>query len=214
MTSAASMWRALPEPWRAAFDEAWTSWCSGCFGIGAVAVGGDGAIVARGRNRVLEARQEAGVLADTFTAHAEMNVLACLPWGRTDVELYTTLEPCLMCASAIVMTRVPVVHFAGDDPLFAGLAEVLDAHPFVTERLPVRHGPMADAMGRFARLLPLSFIAFWTGADGASVATARGSDPDLAALALRISTDTTLTDVRDADGTTLDALERLWPEIA
>jgi tRNA(adenine34) deaminase len=214
VTSAASVWNGLPEPWRAAFDEAWASWCRGCFGIGAVAVDDDGAIVARGRNRVLEERREPGVIADSFTAHAEMNVLAGLPWGRTDVELYTTLEPCLMCASAIVMARVPVVHFAGDDPLFAGLTEVLDAHPFASERLPARNGPMADGLGRFARLLPLSFVAFWTGAEGPAVAATRSVDPDLAALALRMAEDTRLTEVRDACGTTLEALEQLWPDIA
>lgn len=216
MTSAETAWSSLSSPWQAAFDEAWTSWCNGCFGIGAVAVGQGGEVVARGRNRVLEPRSEVGILADSFTAHAEMNVLAALPWGQTDrVELYTTLEPCLMCASAIMMTRVPVVHFAGEDPLFSGLSEVLETHPFAAGRGPARNGPMDGRLGRFARLLPLTFMAFWMGGDGPALDATRAVDPELADLALRVAgDDATLTTVKDAGGSTLDAIEHLWPELS
>lgn len=213
MVSAESTWQSLSDPWRAAFDEAWTSWSNGCFGIGAVAVR-DGEIVARGRNRVLEPKSEPGVIADSFTAHAEMNVLAALSWGQTEVELYTTLEPCLMCASSILMARVPVVHFAGEDPLFSGLTEVLESHPFAADRSPARHGPLEGSIRRFAQLLPLTFVAFWAGPEGMSIEATRAVDPALADLAVALAGNGSLTEVKEAGGSTVDALDHLWAEIA
>lgn len=72
-----------------------------------------GEIVARSRNR-----READ--ADP-TAHAEILALREAGrrlggWRLTDCALYVTLEPCLMCAGAIVLARVPVVVFASPDP--------------------------------------------------------------------------------------------------
>ena len=212
--SAQTAWDRLSAPWQAAFDEAWTSWCHGCFGIGAVAVDETGDIVARGRNRVLEPKSEPGVLADTITAHAEMNVLAALSWGRTDVELYTTLEPCLMCASSIAMAQVPVVHFAAADPLFAGVDDLIRQHPYNDDRQHTRHGPMDGAVARFANLLPLTFVAFWLGADSPAMRGAVDADPVLAELALELIGGDVLISVRDGGGSAVDAMASVWDELA
>lgn len=214
MTTAEQTWDSLSDPWQTAFDEAWDSWCAGCFGIGAVAVDGTGAIVARGRNRVLEQKTTPGVLADSFAAHAEMNVLASMPWGTTHgVDLYTTLEPCLMCASAIVMMRVGAVHYAAEDAMFAGLTEVLASHDFVATRAPDRHGPLDGPLERFARVLPLSFLAFWMGEEADSIALARNQDPALADLAVSVAHDGRLVSVRDGHGSTVDALAAVWDDL-
>lgn len=214
MRSAAEAWGELSAPWRVAFDEAWDSWCAGCFGIGAVAVDADGAIVARGRNRVLEQKSAPGVLADTFAAHAEMNVLAALPWQSTHgLHLYTTLEPCLMCASAIVMMRIGTVHYAAADEMFAGMNEVLESHEFVASRAPDRHGPLDGHLERFARVLPLSFLAFWMGEQADSIRVARAKDPTLADLAITLAHDGRLVAVRDDNGSTLDALAAIWDDL-
>lgn len=106
------------------------------------------------------------------------------------------------------------MHFAGDDPLFSGLTEVLAAHPFAADRCPARHGPLDGAISRFAQLLPLSFVAFWIGAEGPSMEATRLLDPDLADLALTIAGNGTLSSVKEAGGSTLDALDHLWSQIA
>lgn len=80
--------------------------------VGAVLVQ-DGRITGEGRNRMIEA-------ADP-TAHAEIEALreACDSAGNyrlPGAELFVTLEPCAMCAGALVLARVSRVVFAARDP--------------------------------------------------------------------------------------------------
>jgi len=55
------------------------------------------------------------------TAHAEMIAITQAAahygsWRLTDAALFVTLEPCVMCAGAIVLARIPKVYYATDDP--------------------------------------------------------------------------------------------------
>lgn len=115
-----------PDPERSAADEQWmrhaldlarTAAAEGEVPVGAVLVR-DGSILAEGQNRTVRD-------ADP-TAHAE--VMALRAAGRTQGDwrilgatLYVTLEPCAMCAGAIVLGRVPRVVYAASDPK-AGMA--------------------------------------------------------------------------------------------
>ena len=93
--------------------------------VGALVVVG-GAVVGEGRNRVEERRSP--------LAHAEMEALqqalATLGQKRLpDAELFCSLEPCFLCAGAILHTRVRRVVFAARDPKFGAvrsLANVLE----------------------------------------------------------------------------------------
>ena len=76
--------------------------------VGCVIVGPDGHVVGEGRNR-----READGLA---TAHAEVEAInmACRTvgsWRLTDCTLYVTLEPCPMCAGAIINARIGEVRY-------------------------------------------------------------------------------------------------------
>jgi tRNA(adenine34) deaminase len=80
--------------------------------IGAVVVKG-GEVIARARNR-REAEHDP-------TGHAEVLALREAgkrlgSWRLADCALYVTLEPCVMCAGAIVLARVPLVVFGAPDP--------------------------------------------------------------------------------------------------
>lgn len=113
MQDAASTWTSFDESWKAAFEEAWTSFASGSAGVGAVITAGDGAIVATGRSLVLDQPDGRTPLAGTYMAHAEMNALACLPVDSYDgYTLYSTFEPCVMCAATIRIYRIPRVCYA------------------------------------------------------------------------------------------------------
>jgi tRNA(adenine34) deaminase len=80
--------------------------------IGAVVVAGDGTIIGRGRNR----REEGDPLG-----HAELLAIreasqAVGDWRLENTTLVVTLEPCAMCAGAIVNARIPRLVFAAHDP--------------------------------------------------------------------------------------------------
>jgi tRNA(adenine34) deaminase len=101
--------------------------------IGAVVVRG-GEIVARARNR-----READ--ADP-TGHAEILALREAGkriggWRLLDCALYVTLEPCVMCAGAIVLARIPLVVFGAPDPKAGAVISV--AQVFDERRL--NHDP-------------------------------------------------------------------------
>ena len=91
--------------------------------VGAVVVGPDGQVLGRGRNR----RQETG----DATAHAEMEAIreACLALGGWRLEgctLFVTLEPCPMCAGAIINARIPTVVFGAREELSGSCGSVID----------------------------------------------------------------------------------------
>ena len=95
-----------------AFKEAEKAYQKGEVPVGAVMVF-DNHIIGRGHN-LTETLQEP-------TAHAEMiAITAAADYLKSrrllDTILYVTLEPCPMCAGAIVLARIPVLVFAADDP--------------------------------------------------------------------------------------------------
>jgi tRNA(adenine34) deaminase len=97
---------------RAALAEAWAAYEEGEVPIGAVVVH-DGRIIGRGHN-------QRETLNDP-TAHAEMIAITAAAahlqsWRLENSTLYVTLEPCPMCAGAIVQARVPRMVFGATDP--------------------------------------------------------------------------------------------------
>lgn len=96
--------------------------------VGAVLVSPEGVVVAQDGNRT---RADADP-----TAHAEMNVIrsACRSLGQERLagyDLYVTLEPCAMCATAIAHARIARVYYGASDPKSGGVecgARVFD-HP-------------------------------------------------------------------------------------
>ena len=211
--AAKTAWTALTEPWRACLEEAWASWTAGSLGIGAVAVDGHGAIVSRGRNRILEQPTQAGVLAGTFLAHAEMNALAVIPFGQTrGLTIYTSLEPCLMCAATMVMVNIGHVFYAAPDPLFEGIHDALGAHSFCAGRLPVPEGPLPGPVGMFARILPLTVPAFWDKTNDALEAHRRLA-PSVVARADEIGAGGRLSAVATAGGEVREAMGSIWDHL-
>lgn len=89
-----------------------------------------GAVLVRGEEVLAEAPNERELRADP-TAHAEVLVLRAGSerlggWRLPETTLYVTLEPCAMCAGAIVLARVPRVVYAAADPKAGAAGSVLD----------------------------------------------------------------------------------------
>jgi tRNA(adenine34) deaminase len=110
--------------------------------VGAIVVL-DGEVVGTGHN-------EREVRADP-TAHAELIALrdaarALGTWRVLESVLYVTLEPCAMCAGAIVLARVPRVVFGTSDPKAGAAGSVLDVlgEPRLNHRPQVESGLLAE----------------------------------------------------------------------
>jgi tRNA(adenine34) deaminase len=106
--------------------------------VGAVLVG-DGRVLARAHN-LKETRQDP-------TAHAEILALrmgaeALGSWRLTGTILYVTLEPCPMCAGALVQARVGTLVYGSSDPKSGAVESVLNLvqHPSFNHRLEVIAG--------------------------------------------------------------------------
>lgn len=121
--------------------------------IGAVLVR-DGQIVGRGHNR-REIDQDP-------TAHAEILALrsastALGRWRLDDCTLYVTLEPCTMCAGALVLARLGRLVFAADDPKAGAVGALYDVprDPRLNHQVEVVRGvasePAAELLRSFFR---------------------------------------------------------------
>ncbi len=113
--------------------------------VGAVVVV-DGVVVGRGANR----RE---IDADPL-AHAELLAIgdACRALGRwrlSGATLYATLEPCTMCAGALVNARVDRLVFGADDKKAGAVVSLSQVctDPRLNHRLTVERGVLADACG-------------------------------------------------------------------
>lgn len=208
-------WDELAEPWRVAYQQAWESWCAGSYGIGAcLADPGDGSIVAVGRNRITEGRDVPGVLAGNFLAHAEMNTFAVLsPINARGLHLYTTLEPCIMCAASAILMNVEHIHYAADDEYFAGLDDLWTQHAYTAERRPTRSGPFSGPLSAFGRMLPISVQIFWVGKDHPPMRAARRAWPELFELAAALPQRAELRALADAGAPVEHALDLLWSDL-
>jgi tRNA(adenine34) deaminase len=120
-----------------------------------------GAVVVREGEMVGSAGNEREARADP-TAHAEMLAMreaakALGGWRIPDSVLYVTLEPCAMCAGAIVLGRVPRVVYAADDPKAGAAGSVLD----ILGEVRLNHRPQVDA-GLLAEESAALLDAFFT----------------------------------------------------
>lgn len=118
--------------------------------VGAVVLDSDGAAIGHGQNRVIRDNDP--------TAHAEIVALraAGRALGNYRLEgcsLYVTLEPCAMCAGAMVHARIACLIFGALDPKAGAAGSVLQVlnHPQLNHRMAVTGGVMAEECGTLLR---------------------------------------------------------------
>jgi tRNA(adenine34) deaminase len=117
--------------------------------IGAVVVF-NGAIIARGENRVLRNLDP--------TAHAEIVALRAAAsaignYRLSGCTLYVTLEPCAMCAGAMIHARIDRLVYAASDPKAGACGSVLVVlnHPQLNHQMEVEQGILADEAAELLR---------------------------------------------------------------
>jgi tRNA(Arg) A34 adenosine deaminase TadA len=130
---------------QAAIAEANDAEANGEVPVGAVVVHKN-KIIGRGQNRVLRDSDP--------TAHAEIVALrqaglALKNYRLEDCTLYTTLEPCAMCAGAILHARITRLVYAAPDPKAGACGSVLSVmnHPQLNHKVEVTTGLLADECG-------------------------------------------------------------------
>ena len=118
--------------------------------IGAVVLAGDGTVLGAGHNE----RE----LHKDPTAHAEILALrraarARRSWRVLDATLYVTLEPCAMCAGAIVLSRIPCVVYGCADPKAGAAGSVMDVlgEPRLNHRPEVIPGILSEECAELLR---------------------------------------------------------------
>ena len=126
-----------------ALTEARAAEAAGEVPVGAIVVSPSGEILARGNNRVLRDHDP--------TAHAEIIAiraagLALANYRLTGCTLYCTLEPCAMCAGAILHARIARLVFAAPDPKAGACGSVLSVmnHPALNHRAELVSGLLAE----------------------------------------------------------------------
>jgi tRNA(adenine34) deaminase len=132
-----------------ALDEARAAAAAGEVPVGAIVVE-NGVVVGRGQNRVLRDVDP--------TAHAE--IVALREAGRAlgnyrlgTCEIFVTLEPCAMCAGAMIHARLGRLIYAAADPKAGAVSSVLEVlnHPRLNHQMQVTSGILADESGELLR---------------------------------------------------------------
>ncbi|MHB1796104.1 MAG: tRNA adenosine(34) deaminase TadA [Acidobacteriaceae bacterium] len=142
---------APDESWlREALAQAEEAQAAGEVPIGAVVLGPDGALIARGQNRVIRDHDP--------TAHAEIVALraaglALKNYRLEQCTLYVTLEPCAMCAGAMIHARIARLAFGAFDPKAGAVGSVLTVlnHPQLNRQIEVTGGILAEECGDLLR---------------------------------------------------------------
>lgn len=138
---------------RLALEQAQLAYEQGEIPVGAVAVC-QGHVIARAYNTKERAKDP--------TAHAEMTAIRIAAqhlggWRLIDVTLYCTMEPCPMCAGAMIQARLPRLVYAIDDPKAGAAGSVLNLldHPQLNHRIDITKDVLAaeasEMLDRFFR---------------------------------------------------------------
>jgi tRNA(adenine34) deaminase len=134
---------------RLALDEARAAAAAGEVPVGAIVIA-NGTVVGRGQNRVLRDLDP--------TAHAEIVALreAARTLGNyrlSGCEIFVTLEPCAMCAGAMIHARLTRLVYAAADPKAGAVGSVLQVlnHPLLNHQMVVKSGELAEESGELLR---------------------------------------------------------------
>jgi tRNA(adenine34) deaminase len=116
-----------------------------------------GAVIVHEGRVIGRAHNQRETLRDP-TAHAEMIAItqaaeALDRWRLHDTVLYVTLEPCAMCAGAMVLARIPHLVYGAADPKAGACGSVLDIarHPRLNHRIRVEGGVLEEECALFLR---------------------------------------------------------------
>lgn len=188
MSNRPASWADLPRPWANAVELAWNAYGKGTTPVGAIIVDEDGREVSRGMNARHASGGDAAPLAGSHVAHAELIALSRLSSDDAypGYTLYSTLEPCLLCVGAAVMSTIGCVRWAGVDPYGGATSQADDRNAHLRRRLTRFAGPDDGALGAFCAGLHAEFY-LRRQPDGAVVTAYREAAPEAMRAAGRLA---------------------------
>ena len=135
---------------RIALKEAWKAYDLGEVPVGAVIIDSDGTILGKAHNETITRNDP--------TAHAEILALreaaeAIKNYRLLQTKMYVTIEPCIMCAGALVHARVEEVIYGANDPKWGGVTSLyqLCEDERLNHRLNVTSGVLESDCGDVIR---------------------------------------------------------------
>lgn len=214
---ARSLFDSLQPAMQRAIALAWESARAGSLGVGAVVSAGDGSagaargtILTTGRNRLHEVDGGPDPLAGSSLAHAELNALSKLRYRAHEddnLELHTTLQPCVQCLGAIRLAPIRRVLVLAPDPLWVGLEAMAELTPFLARNWPTIEFLPPSGWSAFGLLFPTihsfgrsSFESIWAEAL-----------PTFTTLISGWADDRTLSTLIADEPDVVSAAEVLWP---
>ncbi|MGF1431266.1 nucleoside deaminase [Kitasatospora sp. LaBMicrA B282] len=197
-------WAAAPAAVRRCLELAHLSLAGGGLAVGAVLVDGAGRVRAEGRNRAYDGPGGPDALQGTPLAHAELNALAAVRTGcdLTGLTLWSTQQPCTMCAAALAFTRVGAVRYLAPDPWAQATGQAPAEPATAAAGRPAEVDPVWPVA---ANLLFLQSVVDAADLDHPTVRRNRELEPETGAL-LRPPAD------RAAGGLT-ELLAARWPDL-
>lgn len=110
--------------------------------VGCVVISPEGAVIGRGRN-MREESSDASAHAEILAIREACGALGC--WRLEGCALYVTLEPCPMCAGAVINARIPTVVFGARDTLTGSCGSVINLFEERYGHRPAVYGGVLEA---------------------------------------------------------------------
>lgn len=174
-------WQTLHPGFRRSLEGSYEGLARGGLACGAALTQADERILAVGRNRAYDPPGGSDILQGSPLAHAEMNVLAAVRTEQdlTTTTLWSTQEPCAMCAAAAEFIGVGTVRYMAPDP-----SAIATDQPAATRARII--GPAEDLWIVVANVFFLLAIATSRGLDHPTVARNRELEPETATIVVEL----------------------------
>lgn len=204
-----SAWARLPLVVRQALEGAEAARAAGGLPCGAAMADASGAVIAVGRNHVYDPPDGSDPLEGTPLGHAEMNVLARVEAASdlSDCVLWSTQQPCQMCAAALEFCGVGEVRYLAADPAFVGVDDPRGSQV----QDPTLSDPELTPWAIVANVLFLQPTLVRYGDDHERIHRNRIVEPEVTLLAIEVAK-AGLLEAQEGHG--IEAtMRKLWPRI-
>ena len=211
------MWSSLSLPWKKCFEQGWEAYCSGSIPIGAAIVNGSGEILSVGRSMQHEkVPTEKHQIVNHPLSHAEVNALLGLNYDQINPHecvLFTMVEPCPLCISALAMARLKNLKYAARDPYGGSVALISSSDYLIKKQIEIEGPQDTDFEDVIMALQTEFFLRTQRPSSGRVLRSWRKTLERGVSLGFRIKESGQLYQLAQSQAKAEDALEFLYTEL-